>query len=300
MSLYSALYAGVSGLSAQSSAMATVADNITNVNTVGYKGTSAQFESLVNGGSVSSTYSAGGVTATAKSLISKQGLLQASSSLTDIAIDGAGFFVVRSSADASGATAFTRAGSFTTDSSGYLRNTSGYYLMGWPLDTQGNYANNGAISSLEPIRPTALTGAAAPTTSIELRANLDSTSEAVADYDAGDMSSGDVDPQFSRSVEIYDSQGTAHTLTFNFVKTGANQWAAEITGDPTDISSVNGDPVGANGMIASTTVSFNADGSLDLGTPRRRCSAACSLNTTMAPPRCRSASTSAATPGSTG
>jgi flagellar hook protein FlgE len=113
MSLYSALYAGVSGLSAQSSAMATVADNITNVNTVGYKGTSAQFESLVNGGSVSSTYSAGGVTATAKSLISKQGLLQASSSLTDIAIDGAGFFVVRSSADASGATAFTRAGSFT-------------------------------------------------------------------------------------------------------------------------------------------------------------------------------------------
>ncbi|EZP80153.1 Flagellar hook-basal body protein precursor [Novosphingobium resinovorum] len=267
MSLYSALYAGVSGLSAQSSAMATVADNITNVNTVGYKGTSAQFESLVNGGSVSSTYSAGGVTATAKSLISKQGLLQASSSLTDIAIDGAGFFVVRSSADASGATAFTRAGSFTTDSSGYLRNTSGYYLMGWPLDTQGNYANNGAISSLEPIRPTALTGAAAPTTSIELRANLDSTSEAVADYDAGDMSSGDVDPQFSRSVEIYDSQGTAHTLTFNFVKTGANQWAAEITGDPTDISSVNGDPVGANGMIASTTVSFNADGSLDLGTP---------------------------------
>ncbi|MBF7012882.1 flagellar hook protein FlgE [Novosphingobium resinovorum] len=267
MSLYSALYAGVSGLSAQSSAMATVADNITNVNTVGYKGTSAQFESLVNGGSVSSTYSAGGVTATAKSLISKQGLLQASSSLTDIAIDGAGFFVVRSSADASGATAFTRAGSFTTDSSGYLRNTSGYYLMGWPLDTQGNYANNGAISSLEPIRPTALTGAAAPTTSIELRANLDSTSEAVADYDVGDMSSGDVDPQFSRSVEIYDSQGTAHTLTFNFVKTGANQWAAEITGDPTDISSVNGDPVGANGMIASTTVSFNADGSLDLGTP---------------------------------
>ncbi|EJU09811.1 hypothetical protein LH128_27181, partial [Sphingomonas sp. LH128] len=51
MSLYSALYAGVSGLSAQSSAMATVADNITNVNTIGYKGTSAQFQSLVTGGS---------------------------------------------------------------------------------------------------------------------------------------------------------------------------------------------------------------------------------------------------------
>ncbi|PNU02719.1 flagellar hook protein FlgE [Novosphingobium guangzhouense] len=266
MSLYSALYAGVSGLSAQSSAMATVADNITNVNTVGYKGTSAQFESLVNGGSMSS-YSAGGVSATAKSLISKQGLLQASSSLTDIAIDGAGFFVVRSTADASGATAFTRSGSFTTDSSGYLRNTSGYYLMGWPLDTSGNYANNGAISSLEPIRPTALTGAAAPTTSIELRANLDSTSEAVTGYTAGDMSSKAVNPQFSRSVEIYDAQGTAHTLTFNFVKTGPNQWAAEITGDPADITAVNGQAIDPSGMIASTTVSFNADGSLNLGDP---------------------------------
>ncbi|MGF7156574.1 flagellar hook protein FlgE [Novosphingobium gossypii] len=289
MSLYSALYAGVSGLSAQSSAMATVADNITNVNTVGYKGTSAQFESLVNGGTVSS-YSAGGVSATAKALISKQGLLQASSSLTDIAIDGAGFFVVRSSADAGGATAFTRSGSFTPDSSGYLRNTSGYYLMGWPLDSQGNYLNNGAISSLEPIRPAALTGAAAPTTSIELRANLNATSPVVENYEAGDMATygldqnaaGAVAPQFSRSLEVYDAQGTAHTLTLNFVKTGANQWSAEISGNPADVKTVtrtttNADgtvtettgPVPANGLIASTTISFNPDGSLNLGNPAR-------------------------------
>jgi flagellar hook protein FlgE len=49
VSLYSALYAGVSGLSAQSSAMATVADNITNINTVGYKSVEAQFKSLGDG-----------------------------------------------------------------------------------------------------------------------------------------------------------------------------------------------------------------------------------------------------------
>ncbi|AOR77440.1 flagellar hook protein FlgE [Novosphingobium sp. 11B] len=274
MSLYSALYAGVSGLSAQSSAMATVADNITNVNTIGYKGTSAQFQSLVTGGSLTSSYSAGGVAATPKALISKQGLLQASSSLTDIGIDGSGFFVVRSSADANGAIAYTRAGSFTTDSSGYLRNTAGYYLMGWPLDTSGNYVNNGSMDSLQPIRPTALTGAAAPTTSIQLRANLDSTAEAVTGYVSGSMANGTTTPQFARSIQVYDSQGTAHTLTMNFVKTGANTWQAEITGNSADIGKFNGTDItapadGAEGsqvLLASATVSFNADGSLKLTT----------------------------------
>ena len=63
MSLYSALYAGVSGLSAQSSAMAGVADNITNINTVGYKGVQTEFRTLVTAGRSKTSYSAGGVTA---------------------------------------------------------------------------------------------------------------------------------------------------------------------------------------------------------------------------------------------
>lgn len=277
MSLYSALYAGVSGLSAQSSAMATVADNITNVNTIGYKGVSAQFETLVTGGSLSGSYSAGGVSATPKALISKQGLLQASSSLTDIGIDGSGFFVVRTGPEADAATAYTRAGSFTTDSSGYLRNTAGYYLMGWPLDAQGQYVNNGSESAMQPIRPNALTGAATPTTGIQLRANLDATAEEVTGYEAGDMASGAVTPQFARSVEVYDAQGSAHTLSFNFVKTGPNTWQAEITGNPADIKSYTGADgaavavdvdsyaAGEQVMIASKTITFNSDGSLELG-----------------------------------
>ncbi|HUD31187.1 MAG TPA: flagellar hook protein FlgE [Novosphingobium sp.] len=278
MSLYSALYAGVSGLSAQSSAMATVADNITNVNTIGYKGVSAQFETLVTGGSLTGSYSAGGVSATPKALISKQGLLQASSSLTDIGIDGAGFFVVRSGPGTDAATAYTRAGSFTTDSSGYLRNTAGYYLMGWPLDAQGKYVNNGSETALQPIRPNALTGAATPTTAVQLRANLDATAEPVAGYVKGAMANGDVTPQFARSVVVYDAQGSSHTLNFNFVKTGPNAWQAEITGSPADVKSykddagnlVTVDPAsyktGENVLIASRAISFGNDGSLNLGT----------------------------------
>lgn len=108
MSLYSALYAGVSGLSAQSSAMATVADNITNINTVGYKGTEADFRTLVTDGRLKASYSAGGVAMTPRATISKQGLLQAASSPTDLGIEGKGFFVTRSGPDAGSAVAYTR------------------------------------------------------------------------------------------------------------------------------------------------------------------------------------------------
>ncbi len=263
MSLYSALYAGVSGLTAQSSAMATVADNITNVNTIGYKGTSAQFSTLVTNTGSSSTYSAGGVSIAAQSLVSKQGLLQSSSSLTDIAIDGAGFFVVSDSGDSSGTIAYTRAGSFTTDSSGYLRNTAGYYLMGYPLDSDGTYTNDGTTGSLEAIQPAALTGAARATTSISIRANLDSTSDIDSTYTDGDMESGTVEPEFSRSVTVYDAQGNEHTLTMSFIRTGTNEWAAELYGDSSEISEVGGTAV-TNGMIASGTIAFNSDGSLDV------------------------------------
>ncbi|WP_380874033.1 flagellar hook protein FlgE [Sphingomonas sp. DBB INV C78] len=258
MSLYSALYAGVSGLGAQASAMATVADNITNVNTIGYKGVSADFRTLVTDGRVRTSYSAGGVSAAPQAMISKQGLLQASSSLTDIGIDGAGFFVVRSSSDPNAEIAFTRAGSFKPDPAGFLRNTSGFYLQGWPLDAQGNYVNTGNLNALEPIRPNSLTGAALPSTKVQLRANLQSTTTPVAAYTAGDMASGTVTPQFSRSVDVYDQQGNPHRITFGFVKTGVNQWSTEIYADPAS------DVTAPGGLLASGDVMFNADGSLDL------------------------------------
>lgn len=259
MSLYSALYAGVSGLGAQSSAMATVADNITNINTVGYKGVSTEFRSLVTDGRMKSSYSAGGVTAAPQALISKQGLLQASSSQTDLAIDGAGFFVVRTSDDANGDVAFTRAGAFKPDLQGYLRNTSGFYLQGWRLDAQGQYANTSNLDTLEPVRLSELTGSAAPTTKIQLRANLKSDEVAFTGaYTPGNMADGTVQPHFSKSLDIYDAQGGAHRVKLGFVKTAPNEWQAEIYADPaTDVAA-------AGGVLASGTVRFNGDGSLDL------------------------------------
>ena len=258
MSLYSALYAGVSGLSAQSSAMATVADNITNINTVGYKGVSTEFRTLVTDGRIKSSYAAGGVAAAPQALISKQGLLQASANQTDLAIDGAGFFVVRTGDTSSSDVAFTRAGAFKPDLQGYLRNTSGFYLQGWRLDAQGNFVDTGSTSALEPVRLSELTGSAAPTSNVQLRANLKSDEVPFAGiYVVGDMAAGTVTPNFTRSVDIYDAQGGAHRVTLAFLKTAANTWQTEVYATPaTDVTA-------AGGLLTSGTLKFNPDGSLD-------------------------------------
>jgi len=259
LSLYSALYAGVSGLGAQSSAMATVADNITNINTVGYKGVATEFKTLVTDGRMKSSYSAGGVAAAPQALISKQGLLQASANQTDLAIDGAGFFVVRTSEDPAGDVAFTRAGAFKPDLQGFLRNTSGYYLQGWRLDAQGNYVDTGNLGALEPVRLSELTGSAKPTTKIQLRANLQSDAAVFGGtYATGDMASGATSPTFSRSLDIYDEQGGAHRVTMGFLKTGANSWQTEVYAVPAS------DVTAANGVLASGTLAFNPDGSLNV------------------------------------
>jgi len=204
LSLYSALYAGVSGLSAQSSAMATVADNITNVNTVGYKGVDAQFRTLVTDGRITSSYSAGGVATVPQAMVSRQGLIQASASTTDLAIDGGGFFVTRTAADGTGEVAFTRAGNFRPDEEGYMRNAAGQYLYGWRLDTQGSFTNTGSIAALQPVRVSDLTGTAEPTTRVQVRANLQSsTTPHVGAYTAGNLASGTVTPDFPRWFDIY-------------------------------------------------------------------------------------------------
>lgn len=268
MSLYSALYAGVSGLSAQSAAMSSVADNITNINTVGYKGADTQFRTMVADGKARSTYSAGGVQAAPRTLISQQGLMSASSSATDIAIDGNGFFVTRDGSNPDSSVSFTRAGSFSADKEGYLRNTGGYYLQGWKLDNSGGYINTGDLSVLQPVRLSDLTGTAAPTSKVAMRINLQSTTPEIGAYNAGDMAlnaisttdpKAGVTPQFTRAVTVYDAQGGAHQLNVAFVKQGANNWAAEIYASPA------ADVTAANGMVASGTVRFNGDGSLDLG-----------------------------------
>jgi flagellar hook protein FlgE len=185
MSLYGALFSGVAGLNSQSTKLSILSDNIANVNTVGYKGGNALFQSLVTGISSNTTYSPGGVLGGAHQSVDQQGLLQSTQSPTDIAIQGSGLFVVNATADGNGQVLYTRAGSFTQDSLGNFKNSSGFFLQAWPLDRSGDLpgapgntdTNSSAnLSSLKTVNVQNLTGAASATNTIALSANLNASS----------------------------------------------------------------------------------------------------------------------------
>lgn len=182
MSLYGALYSGVSGLKAQGTSLGVISDNISNLNTVGYKSSKTVFETLVNNSASSVAYNPGGVLASAKMDVSKQGLIQSTDSPTDLAVSGNGFFIVNRESDASGDVLYTRSGSFTQDALGNFRNSAGFYLLGWPLDRNGllpgepgnlNTTAYSTIESLQVVNVENANGVAAATTTVEMGANLD-------------------------------------------------------------------------------------------------------------------------------
>lgn len=177
MSLFGSLFTGVSALSAQSQALSMISNNIANISTIGYKGDNASFSSLVTVAQRGVTYNPGGVRVRPVQTVTQQGLVQGTNSGTDIAISGDGFFVVKDTNDVTAQRdpLYTRAGNFSEDSLGYLRNAAGFYLYGWQLDSNGDIpAANADISSTQPVNVAFLNGVATGTTKIELGLNLNS------------------------------------------------------------------------------------------------------------------------------
>lgn len=243
MSVFGSLFTAVSGLSAQSQSLGMISNNIANVNTVGYKRIDAAFSSLVTSATRSVLYSPGSVESVQNARINQQGILQQSNSATDIAVSGNGFFVVKSATDALAEPLYTRAGSFSEDKSGILRNTGGFYLYGWPLDQNGAIPAGAAdTSSLVPVDVAFLGGLTQPTTAASLSLNLD-TNEAQTAYPVG----ASFVPDFSRGLRVYDSLGAGHDLTVNFKK---------IT-SPTAINTGNIDLSTSSGPIGTGTETFD-------------------------------------------
>lgn len=274
MSIYGALFAGVSGLSANSVSLGIISDNIANVNTVGYKRHQSSFSTLVTG-SGSSTFSPGGVRAGSRLLMDHQGLILGSESPTDLAISGDGFFVTSTAPTTSAANTpvfYTRAGSFVKDANGYLRNAAGYYLLGWPVASNGTVpATPSDLTQLQSLNLESIGGTAEPTTNVTLNANLQA-SQAVsvqeATYAAGtsanNMASGNVTPDFESSIQIFDTQGGFRTLTLSLLKSATpNQWHAELHMVPsTDVTTGAGL---IDGQVAVGTIAFTPNGLLDTG-----------------------------------
>ncbi|MFU8883111.1 MAG: flagellar hook protein FlgE [Rhodobacterales bacterium] len=228
MTISSSLNAGVAGLSANASRLATISDNIANSSTYGYKRMQADFHSMVissNGGN----YSAGGVKATSQRLIDQRGSLVPTSNPTDLAVRGRGFLPVMSASELAIGNGqqmmLATTGSFRTDSEGFLKTETGLVLLGWPALPDGTIPTmpRDTNAGLRPVQINVNQFSGDPTTRMSLAVNLPAT----------DTDSTAVANPRELSVEYFGNLGTSESLQIQYRPTipatgTSNQWTLEI------------------------------------------------------------------------
>ena len=226
----------LSGLESNNTALNTIANNLANMNTVGYKDQTDQFSTLfyqqLNGGVNGGVQVGVGTQVATTETDFSDGAPTSTGQSTDMALQGNGFFVI----DDSGQQELTRAGDFVLNQSGALQTTSGASVMGYP-------ASNGKVnlgSGVQPIvLPLGQTMAAKQTGSMNIQANLDA--------------SAGVGTPVSAPITLYDSLGDAHQATVTFTKTNTNTWSYNIALPAGDAASSAG---------ATGTLTFDGNGNL--------------------------------------
>jgi flagellar hook protein FlgE len=203
---------GVSGMAAQSNKLSTVSDNIANVNTTGYKRASTEFSSLILK-SGSGNYDSGAVETDVRYAITDAGHTQFTTSTTDLAVQGNGFFVVSNAANTQ--QFLTRAGSFVPDSQGNLVNAAGYYLLGQPGNVS-NFSQN-SLSGMQIVNVSNVSQIPVPSTLATVTGNLDPSAAIVP---PASLPPGPTSYSSKSSIVAYDNIGNAKTLDVYMAKTG--------------------------------------------------------------------------------
>jgi flagellar hook protein FlgE len=280
MSLFTTMNTAASGLGVSSGSLEVIGDNIANMNTVGFKGTRAEFADYlpqdVYGLAGPSQIGKGAGMNNLQTLFG-QGSLDSSQNPLDMAISGDGFFVVSDGEQ----DFYSRAGQYYLDNQGYVVNAQGYVLQGYNVDDAGTLgATVGDLQiDLNTVQPAA-------TTDIALTATLDSTITTITGGVTaltllGTAASGSATLEeaanaadFATSVTIYDSLGNPHEATvlweyngFN-AATGTSQWNYSVVVDGGEVDAPSGTTLedGYAFEIASGTVDFDGNGEIDQGT----------------------------------
>ena len=217
----------ISGLKAASGDLATIANNVANATTNGFKRSRAEFSDVfaVSDLGSSSSTPGSGVRLSSISQQFSQGNITFTDNNLDLAISGRGFFIV----DDGGTQVYTRAGSFGVDRNGFLSNSQGKQLIAFSADASGNVT--GAASALQ-INTASIPPQA--TADMTLSLNLDaSESQPAIAFDPNNPSSFN----HSTSTTIFDSLGNSHLASFYYVKTAVdNQWESYTTVDGVTVS----------------------------------------------------------------
>ena len=256
MSVYGLMRTGVSGMNAQSNRLGTIADNIANSSTAGYKRASTEFSSLLLNDTVSA-YNSGGVETKVRYGISQQGVLSATTSPFDMAIRGAGFMLV---ADTDGSIALTRSGAFVPNGDGQLINSAGYTLLGYPLGDGGPVPTviNGT-AGLVPVNVSGGGMRAEATTVGSIIANLPANADVVAGP-ALPLTNDPAAVSTARSsLLVYGNLGEEIQLDVHFAKTATpGEWQMVVY-NAADRAPGGGFPY-SSAALANTTLTFDGDG----------------------------------------
>ena len=235
------LYSGVSGLQNHQTRMDVIGNNISNVNTNGFKRGRVNFQDMISqqlSGAAKPTDELGGVnpkevglgmTVASIDNVFTQGNLQSTGVSTDIAIQGNGFFIMKSGEESF----YTRNGSFGLDSDGTLVNpANGMRVQGWMADeVNGQMLVSTAATPEDLIIPVGSKDPAKETTNVNFACNLNkNTPESLEGASADDIYKG----TWGTEQKIYDSFGNEHMLSVSFrrVVGNPNQWQATVQIDP--------------------------------------------------------------------
>jgi flagellar hook protein FlgE len=260
---------------ANSNWLSTISQNVANANSTGYKDVDTAFSALVDQSAGSNSVGAG-VATTTQSMNSLQGQVESTSTSTDLAVQGAGFFVV---SNASGDTFLTRNGSFVPDASGNLVNAAGYYLMGANTQGSSSTVSVNSIASLQKVNIQGAADSAAPSTTANLVANLPSASTVVvpaAGPPAVTLPSSNVAGATytaETTVVAYDDLGAAHTINLYFTNTGPNGTGGdtwEVDAFDSSAAATTGGPFPyTGGALATANLTFDSTtGALLSGSPQ--------------------------------
>jgi flagellar hook protein FlgE len=290
MALSSALFSGTSGLTAMGDTMQIIGDNIANVNTIGFKGSKADFQDLLSQSlsTMSGTTQIGSGSAIGNVSASfKQGSFKTTGNATDLAIGGSGFFILREETGVN--QYYTRAGNFRFDKDGNLVNPNNHVVQGWRLDPD----TGSDVGSIGDIKLNSFTSQPSQSTNIQVIANLDSTAENFSVITADKTLKGGWDGtamppvqesayEYQTTVQVYDSLGSTHDITMYFDKadpaTAPSSYEFMITCNPSEdmrpgaTGNMNAGLLGfgqiafdsASGAIKDITMTrVSGDGSLD-------------------------------------
>ena len=231
----------LSALSAHATAIDVVGNNLANLNTPGFKANIVSFHDLVTqslGAGLGETQVGFGVGTPVTLRQFSQGAIQSTGAPLDAGIQGDGFFIVTA---ASGATQYTRGGNFQVDTSGNLTTATGERVQGW-TQKLGVLDTNAPVSDITLPVGALKAPIATTTTSVDLNLNASATGGPPPDV-------------FSTAVEVFDSLGNSHVITFKFTKTTtANQWDYSLSFPDSDLT--------APATPVTGTATFDSSGKL--------------------------------------